>query len=148
LLPIRVLSVETLRADCAESLSWNGQIYESCRWREHLDAGATEVIAEYHNGEPAIVRNGNITYLGTLTNSAFLIDFLQQKCQEAKIETYRFGNDIRVSQRGSLMFAFNYSDQSYELPLTAGTTLLLGGKNLAPLEIAVWQAPDKTSLLK
>ena len=148
LLPVRVLSVETLRSDCTESLSWNGQIYESCRWREQLDAGDTEVIAQYHNGEPAIVRHENITYLGTLTNSAFLVDFLQQQCQEGKIETYRFGDDIRVSQRGNLMFAFNYSDQSYELPLTADTILLLGEKNLEPLEIAVWQAPDKTSLLK
>ena len=148
LLPVRVLSVETLRSDCTESLSWNGQIYESCRWREQLDAGDAEVIAQYHNGEPAIVKNGNITYLGTLTNSAFLVDFLQQQCQESKIETYRFGDDIRVSQRGNLLFAFNYSDQSYELPLTADTILLLGEKNLEPLEIAVWQAPDKTSLLK
>ncbi len=94
------------------------------------------------------MRHENITYLGTLTNSAFLVDFLQQQCQEGKIETYRFGDDIRVSQRGNLMFAFNYSDQSYELPLTADTILLLGEKNLEPLEIAVWQAPDKTSLLK
>ena len=148
LLPVRVLSVETLRSDCTESLSWNGQTYESCRWREQLDTGDTEVIAQYHNGEPAIVRNGNITYLGTLTNSAFLVDFLQQQCQEGKIETYRFEDDIRVSQRGNLLFAFNYSDQSYELPLTADTILLLGEKNLEPLEIAVWQAPDKISLLK
>jgi len=148
LLPVRVLSVETLRSDCTESLSWNGQIYESCRWREQLDTGDTEVIAQYHNGEPAIVRNGNITYLGTLTNSAFLVDFLQQQCQEGKIETYRFEDDIRVSQRGNLLFAFNYSDQSYELPLTSDTILLLGEKNLEPLEIAVWQAPDKISLLK
>jgi hypothetical protein len=44
------------------------------------------------------------------------------------------------------MVAFNYSDQPYELPLTADTILLLGEKNLVPRTIAVWQAPDKTVL--
>lgn len=75
LLPIRVLSVETLREDFAEVLTWNGRQYESCHWREQLDAANTEVIATYHNDEPAIVRSGQFTYLGTLTNRAFLLDF-------------------------------------------------------------------------
>ena len=140
LLPIRVLSVETLREDFAEVLTWNGRQYESCRWREQLDAANTEVIATYHNDEPAIVRSGQFTYLGTLTNRAFLLDFLQQQCEHNGVRTYRFDKDIRVVQRGSLMFAFNYSEQPQVLPIAANTQWLLGNATVEPHGIAVWRA--------
>ena len=140
LLPIRVLSVETLREDFAEVLTWNGRQYESCRWREQLDAANTEVIATYHNDEPAIVRSGQFTYLGTLTNRAFLLDFLQQQCEHNGVRTYRFDKDIRVVQRGALMFAFNYSEQPQVLPIAANTQWLLGNATVEPHGIAVWRA--------
>ena len=148
LVPIRVLSVETLREDFTETLSWNGNHYESCRWREQLDAGNTEVIAKYHNDEPAIVRSGPFTYLGTLTNRDFLLDFLQQQCDHKGVLTYRFGEDIRVSQRGSLMFAFNYSKQAQLLPLAADTQWLIGSATLQPHGLAVWQVSVQTALTK
>ena len=140
LLPIRVLSVETLREDFAEVLTWNGRQYESCRWREQLDAANSEVIATYYNDEPAIVRSGQFTYLGTLTNRAFLLDFLQQQCEHNGVRTYRFDKDIRVVQRGSLMFAFNYSEQPQVLPIAANTQWLLGNATVEPHGIAVWRA--------
>jgi beta-galactosidase len=142
LLPIRVLSVETLREDFAEVLTWNGRQYESCRWREQLDAANTEVIATYHNDEPAIVRSGQFTYLGTLTNRAFLLDFLQQQCEHNGVRTYRFDKDIRVVQRGALMFAFNYSEQPQVLPIAANTQWLLGNATVEPHGIAVWRATE------
>ena len=142
LLPIRVLSVETLREDFAEVLTWNGRQYESCRWREQLDAANTEVIATYHNDEPAIVRSGQFTYLGTLTNRAFLLDFLQQQCEHNGVRTYRFDKDIRVVQRGALMFAFNYSEQPQVLPIAVNTQWLLGNATVEPHGIAVWRATE------
>ena len=142
LLPIRVLSVETLREDFAEVLTWNGRQYESCRWREQLDAANTEVIATYHNDDPAIVRSGRFTYLGTLTNRAFLLDFLQQQCEHNGVSTYRFDKDIRVVQRGALMFAFNYSEQPQVLPIAVNTQWLLGNATVEPHGIAVWRATE------
>ena len=142
LVPIRVLSVETLREDCTEGLNWNGDHYESCRWREQLNAGDTEVIAQYANGEAAIVRSSRFTYLGTLTNRAFLLDFLQRQCEDIGITIYRFGEDIRVSQRGTLIFAFNYSEQEQSLPLSSDVEILLGNKIIQSHGITVWRTSD------
>ena len=141
LIPIRVLSVETLRADCHEGLSWNNHQYQSGSWCEQLDAKDTEVVARYDNAEPAIVRQDRFTYIGTLTNKEFLRDFFQQQCLDAQIKTYHFGEDIRVSQRGNLLFAFNYSDQSQSLPLDPDAKLLLGNKTIEPHGVTVWQGP-------
>jgi beta-galactosidase len=139
LIPIRILSVETLRADCMEGLCWNKQQYQSGSWCEQIEAGESEVLARYDNGEPAVVRQDRTTYIGTLTNREFLLDFFQQYCQQASIPTYRFGTDIRVSQRGDLMFAFNYSDQPQELPLDSGARLMLGSTRIEPHGVTVWR---------
>ena len=139
LIPIRILSVETLRADCMEGLSWNTQQYQSGSWCEQIDAGESEILGRYDNGEPAVVRQDRTTYIGTLTNREFLLDFFQQYCQQANIQTYRFDTDIRVCQRGDLMFAFNYSDQPQELPLDSDASLMLGSTHIEPHGIAVWR---------
>ena len=139
LIPIRILSVETLRADCMEGLCWNKQQYQSGSWCEQIEAGESEILARYDNGEAAVVRQDRITYIGTLTNREFLLDFFQQYCQQANIQTYRFGTDIRVCQRGDLMFAFNYSDQPQQLPLDSGSSLMLGSSQIKPHGVTVWR---------
>ena len=140
LIPIRILSVETLRADCMEGLCWNKQQYQSGSWCEQIEAGESEILARYDNGEAAVVRQDRTTYIGTLTNREFLLDFFQQYCQQANIQTYRFGTDIRVCQRGDLMFAFNYSDQPQELPLDSDASLMLGSTHIKPHGVTVWRA--------
>ena len=139
LIPIRMLSVETLRADCTGGLSWNNQQYQSGSWREQLDAAETAVLARYEDNQPAIVTQDRFTYLGTLTDRDFLLDFFQQQCQQANIATYRFGPDIRVSRRGDLLFAFNYSDQPQKLPLDASAEPILGTATVEPFGVSVWR---------
>ena len=139
LIPIRVLSVETLRADCTGGLSWNNQQYQSGSWREQLDAAETAVLARYEDNQPAIVNQDRFTYIGTLTDRDFLLDFFQQQCQQANIATYRFGPDIRVSRRGDLLFAFNYSDQPQKLPLDASAEPILGTATVEPFGVSVWR---------
>ena len=122
-----------------KALSWNNQQYQSGSWREQLDATESRDVVRYENGEPAVVAKNRFTYIGTLTNENFLLDFFQQHCQQANIQTYRFGEDIRVSQRGNLIFAFNYSDQSQELPLDSDTSLMLGSAHIEPHGVTVWR---------
>jgi len=140
LIPIRVLSVETLRADCMEGLCWNNQQYQSGSWCEQIDAGESEILARYDNGEPAVVRQDRSTYIGTLTNREFLLDFFQQYCQQANIQTYRFGADIRVSQRGDLLFAFNYSAEPQTIPLDKEAELILGNAIIEPHGVTLWRS--------
>ena len=145
LIPIRVLSVETLRPDCTEAFSWQDKTYESCIWREQLDCSeSTEVLVEYTDISstgglsPAVVCHDNFIYIATLTDGVFLRDFLEQVCQQTHVTTHNFGTDIRVRQRGELFFAFNYSDKEKELPLE-GKTILLGDRRIKPQDVTVWK---------
>ena len=137
--PLRVLSVETLRPDCADSLSWNGKLYESRIWREELDAPDAEALAAYEDGSPAVVRYGRIHYVGSLTGIEFLQDFLRQLCNELDIETLSVAEDVRVERRGNLVFAFNYSDQSQDLQLSKDSEVLLGERRVQPRDVTVWK---------
>ena len=137
--PLRVLSVETLRPDCGEALSWNGKRYESLTWREELDAPDAEVLAEYDEGGPALVRYGRIHYVGSLTDSSFLKDFFQRLCEELDIETHSIADDVRLERRGDLMFAFNYSERAHDLQLDKNVEVLLGERHVQPRDVTVWK---------
>jgi len=137
--PLRVLSVETIRPDCPESLHWNGAEYVSRVWREELDAPGAEVIARYADDTPAIVKYARTIYIGSLTCQEFLNEYFRDLCESREIEVRRLSADLRVTRRGNLMFAFNYSDGEVELPLDANVKLLLGDRSLKPHDVAVWK---------
>jgi|TARA_B110000967_G_scaffold210098_1_gene270622 beta-galactosidase len=137
--PLRVLSIETLRPDCIEGLCWNGKRYESLIWREELEVIDGDVLAQYDDGLPAVVRCGSLSYIGTLTDTLFLKDFFRMNCQELGIETNEFGIDLRIIRRGNLMFAFNYSEQKQDLPLDKGAQILLGSRSIKPHDVTVWK---------
>lgn len=142
LLPIRVLSVETLRPDCPDALTWNGQVYASNTWREEVEiAGEADVVARYDDGGPAIVRAGKAIYVASLTDRAFLTDFLESLCREAGVATQRLARDVRVRRRGGLVFAFNYADEPTAAPAPQGADFVLGGAVIGPRDAVAWRDP-------
>ncbi|MFK8049374.1 MAG: beta-galactosidase [Halioglobus sp.] len=139
LLPMKILSVETLRADCTESMTWENREYQSGIWREELEASDVQTLAKYEDGSPAVIQHERFIYMATLTDDQFLQDFFMAQCVTAGIKTYFFGPDIRVCQRGELMFAFNYSAQEHALPLDSDVEVLLGSLAIKPRDITVWR---------
>lgn len=139
LLPIRVLSVETLRPDCAAAFTWNDQTYPSATWREEIEiAGEAQVLARFDDGDPAVVRAGKTLYVGSLSDRRFLTDFLESLCAEAGVTTQRLEADLRVRRRGGLTFAFNYSAEPLPAPAPQDARFVIGGQTIAPRDLAVW----------
>ena len=139
--------METLREDCCEPFTWNHTQYQSCIWREQIEvnieatieSSEANIIATHADGEPAILNQQRYTYIGTLTDRQFLLDFFQQQCKELDIKTYYWGKDIRICQRGNLMFAFNYSEQQQILPLDSDTICLIGDQQIPGHGVSVWR---------
>ena len=140
ILPIRVLSVETSRPGCEGAIEWNGKHYASGGWREEIAVGdGIETLATYEDGSPAFVRNGRAMYLATLTDPEFLTDLLEALCGEAGIATVRLSDDLRISRRGDLVFAFNYAETPAEAPAPDDAVFLIGDRLIAPRDVAVWK---------
>ena len=139
LIPCKVQAVETLRSDCGEPLYWNEKTYRSHTWREHIAPGDCDVVALLDRDEPAIVRHQRAHYIGTLTDDALLRDFFAALAATSGLETIRVGKNLRLRKRGSLSFAFNYSQSPQAIPLTAPAQFLLGKQTVPPLDVAVWK---------
>ncbi len=139
LLPISVLSVETLRPDCPGALHIGDARFESGRWRESIDPGPCTVLAQYEDASPALVRNGRVHYLATLTDDAFLGVFFALLCTQSGIETTPLAGNLRLRRRGDLVFAINYGPETALAPAPAGAEFLLGGATIAPHDIAIWK---------
>ncbi len=140
LLPIRMLSVETIRTDCAGTVTFDGADYASMTWREALDPGSCEVLARYEDGSPALVASGRHHYLATVTDTALLDALFASVCAKAGVTTRPLSGDVRLRSRGTLRFAFNYSAEPVPCPAPAGAQFLLGGTTIGPRDLSVWRA--------
>nr|WP_310524789.1 beta-galactosidase [Polymorphobacter sp.] len=139
ILPIRILAVETLRADCAGSIAFEGGDFDSGIWRESLDPGDCSVLGRYEDGTPALVRHGRAHYLATLTDSSFLAAFFTSLCEEAGIAISPVSGGLRLRSRGPLRFAINYGETAVTTPAPDDAEFLLGSRTVAPRDLAIWR---------
>ncbi len=137
--PIKVIAVETLRADCNGVIDYKGEAHESGRWRETIEAGITDIIATYEDGAPAAVRSGRSVYLATLTNDAFLKSLLVDLCAEANIAITPLPPTLRLRRRGEMTFAFNVAGEVAHAPAPQGASYIIGGNEIEPYGVAVWR---------
>ena len=138
LLPIRVLSVETLRPDCPGGLAYENKDFYSVSWRESLDVGDCDVVARYEDGTAALVRRGRLHYLATLTDDAFLEALFTDLAAEVGIAITPVDGALRLRRRGPLAFAINYGDTPAVAPAPEGASFLLGSRQVEPRDLAIW----------
>ena len=145
LIPMKILSVETLRPDCPQALEWNGDTFDSLSWCEEIEAGdGTSVIAAYGNGEPAIVGTNKATYIGTATDDLFLKMFLKDKCTGVGIAVHALPDDMRLITRGKLTFAINYAEDPQLAPAPTDAEFLIGRRMVGGHDLSVWRTAQDT----
>lgn len=138
LVPVKVLSTETIRPDCSEVLHFNGAKFESQCWREELAfADEVKVVATYHDGTPAVARHNNTSYVATLTCDGFLLEFFTVLAAELGLATIALPKDMRLVQRGNYAYLFNYAGYSQTVPSEIQGQYVLGGANLAAYDVAI-----------
>ncbi|WP_083698131.1 beta-galactosidase [Shewanella sp. UCD-KL21] len=138
LIPIKVLSTETIRPDCSEVMTYHGESFESHCWREELEL-SEDVITEafYHDGLPAVARFDKTSYIASLTCEAFLKTYFANLCQQLDIVMTELPKDVRIVHRGQYAFVFNYGAKAKQLPKVIQGEFVLGSADLAPYDVAV-----------
>ncbi|MFC3121343.1 beta-galactosidase [Agaribacter flavus] len=142
LIPIKVESTETLRADCTMPILYKGASYSAGRWNEELAIGeGVKTIARFSNQQAAVVQNDKITYLATLSDVEFLRVLLNDLAVACGVKTYLLPEDIRLSQRGQFGLLFNYSAQAKRVDLGASEQLefVLGSEEVAPYSLSIYK---------
>ncbi|MGB5077133.1 MAG: beta-galactosidase [Sphingorhabdus sp.] len=139
LVSLKVVAVETLRADCPGSIEYKGESYASHGWRETIECAASETLSHYEDGTPAAVRSGRATYVATLTDDGYLHALLGDLCREAGIVTYDLPPTLRLRRRGDLTFAFNLASAPVNSPAPADAAYVIGGESIEAFGVSAWR---------
>ena len=136
ILGVRVTRIETLRADTPVQLTGGGSFQF---WREFLETGPeAETVLAADDGVPALVKQGNIHYLGGWPDQDLLRDILLRIADGARLITKELSEGVRLRRHGNHVFAFNYGATSFDLSQLGWTSEpLLGELVLEPSGVAV-----------
>ena len=134
---VKVEEVEMLREGTGPSISGSAIAGTVVDWREEL---LTElpVLATYSDGHPAVVGSRKYWYVGCRGDTAFTRSMLQAAARTAELPVTELPDGIRLKRRGGLHFAFNYTDEPWEIPAKP-KTFILGQAEIGPHDLAIWR---------
>lgn len=140
---IRVTRVESLPSLAQEAvILLDGQQFEFTGWREIVET-KEHVLARfksaYCDASPAVIRSDRTTYLAMVPRNELLQAIVGEVLNWAGINATPCDPDLRITQRGSTYYAFNFSDVSKPLPVGLARQILLGSDPVNPRDITVWQ---------
>ena len=142
LLKIQVTRVESLPDYAPQQVIFGNTRYEAKGWRETV-VSEEPVLArfdgDYRNASPAMIGNNKARYLATLATGELMRAIMADTLAWAEVDTLPDLGDIRITRRGDLVFGFNYGSQPALLPAGPKAVFLVGGKVLAPVDVAIWR---------
>jgi beta-galactosidase len=133
LLPLKVVRVESLR----DGIAVGGEGFAISRWLETIETGLT---AELHlaDGQGVVWRSTNRRYLAAWPDPRLLEMLIRQMAAEARLTITAMPKGVRMRRAGDVCFAFNYGAAQAGLPAQANRRYLLGGPDLPPAGVSVW----------
>ena len=138
LIPLRVTRVESFSPAIAEGVLLDGVRYEAHHWREHVRTDLIPIARFEENGEGAWYAEDRVHYLTTWPAPALFEDILKRLLAQAGVSFAHVPEGVRVSRRGDLVFAVNYSPEPRAVPAPEGAVFRIGERILPPAGVAVW----------
>ncbi|WP_313530991.1 beta-galactosidase [Shinella sp.] len=141
LLDFRVTRVESLPDYHSEPVLYGNTSHPLTGWRELICTTETVLATfegEHRRGSPAIIGNERTRYVGTLPRGEFLATLMGDTLGWAGVRSLPDLGDLRLARRGKLHFAFNYGSTTTSVPASATADFLVGGRALAPVDVAIW----------
>jgi beta-galactosidase len=137
ILPLKVARVESLR----DGIEMEGAGFSARRWIEHVESavGPEEVLSD---GQGVVFKHGRARYIAAWPDERLLARTLLRATDEAGLATLTLPKGVRVRSAGGKRFAFNYSTERVDVSGIGSGRLLLGGSELEPAGVAVWELPE------
>lgn len=140
LLPIKVARVESLRPGLTRPVALGNRLYEASHWVERVEALGTglEILAQFGDGAPALVRAGNRVYSAFLPAGDALAKLISDVVAQAGLTVQPVERCVRVRRRGAVTFAFNFSGAPVLAPAPAGAKFVSGGPRIGAYDFSAW----------
>lgn len=139
-LPMRVWRVDSMRPTTEVAVQRGAQQGVATKWRDLIEVqGATQIVASFDDGNPAIVRHQRFHYLASVFDADFMRDYFAEVAQEAGLTVLRLADSMRISRRGALTYVFNYGDTPAAAPAQAGARFVIGAQQVPPQGVSVFE---------
>ncbi len=139
---VRVLRVESLPDLARESVRLqDGTQHEFTGWREIIETKhpvTARFSSVYRDGSPAMVQSDRAMYLAMIPRGPLLQAVLAEALNWAGIPATEDNRDMRVTRRGELFFAFNFSATLQVLSSPEDRQYLVGGSEVPAYGVSVW----------
>ncbi|MEN9891182.1 MAG: hypothetical protein RLY78_1477 [Pseudomonadota bacterium] len=146
----RVGRVESLPPGLTETLTWDdGRQASATRWRDHLEPTGeqTVTVARHADGSPAVLRHGRVHTVAGWLDEAGWQTVLGDAARAAGLRPQTLPEGLRISRRGALTFAVNFTDQPLSWRPAADDSApdappperLLGEEQVAPQGVTIWR---------
>ena len=132
LMPIKVTRVESLpdfvdiEADDASS---------AVRWREKVESNV-KPTAKFPDTWGLYYQKDRCHYLNACLNQESLLKYMSSRLEDAGLKITPCAEGLRLQQRGSYVFAFNFGPDT--LTLDHKGPFVIGGSVLEPAGVSVW----------
>jgi beta-galactosidase len=93
------------------------------------------VLARFEDGAAALTVSGDHYYLACWPDMNLLDSLMGLLTTKAGLRTLPLPESIRLRRRGPLLFAFNYGDVAWTLPIAG--KLLMGKQTLEPQQVTI-----------
>jgi beta-galactosidase len=134
LIKSRVVEVSSMRPGLAHNVT--GEIQgKAQRWREAIEVNGAGVLARFEDGAAALTVSGDHYYLACWPDMNLLDSLMGLLTTKAGLRTLPLPDSIRLRRRGPLLFAFNYGDVAWTLPIAG--KLLMGKQTLEPQQVTI-----------
>ena len=145
LLDFRVTRVESLPDFHHETVLYGNTSHQTTGWRETIRTAETVLATfegDHRPGAPAVIGNEKTRYCAILPRGEFLLKLMGDTLGWAGVESLANLGDLRIARRGNLHFAFNYGDVDATVPAADDAIFLVGERELAPVDVAIWVQRD------
>lgn len=132
LLPVTVTRVESL-PDFCNITTEDG--FNAIRWREKVNSEIGPVSL-FSDGWGFYYRKDDCHYLNACLDEESLLQFMDERLQDAGIIGRLGSEGLRIRRRGGLVYAFNYGPATVEIEQPK--SFIIGGGTLGVADVSVW----------
>lgn len=145
LLALKVCHSESFPADHRENGAFAGAPAAGRIWLDHVETELAPLAAT-GSGAGLLYRQGDVLLLTTVPDHAFIAALFHALLSERRISIAPTPPDLRIRRTADAVFAFNYGPDTMALPETlapSASEFMIGGRSLAPGDVACWRSADR-----
>lgn len=141
---LTVQRVSSLPPGVVETVRWvDGASHATAsmsHWREDVACSDAKSVANFADGKPAVLLNGNTWYCAGWPDESLWQQLLTKAAHAAGLSAVQLPSDVRISRLGNLLFVQNFSDLPVSFSPTTPAQCLLAAHELPPRGLAIWRA--------